>query len=118
MLMRRIRCACCARAANGHAAAPPIAVISSRRPTLIAMRPSLRGSGKDTMAQACGLHIEKAGLPVGRLVLGVPNIRATSPEVGGTVDSHIRTVTAPNAIAAGGLAGKVMNPTTVSARPK
>ena len=34
--MRRIRSACCARAANGHVAAPPRSVMNSRR--LIAPR--------------------------------------------------------------------------------
>jgi hypothetical protein len=32
MAMRRIRSACCARAANGQAAAPPSSVMTSRRP--------------------------------------------------------------------------------------
>src|SRR3981189_2192820 len=48
----------------------------------------------------------------------VPNIRATRLEVGGTVDSQRKPVTAPNTIAAAGLAGRVMKATTATARPK
>jgi hypothetical protein len=48
----------------------------------------------------------------------VPNMRATSPDVGGTVESHRSPVTAPNVMAAAGLAGKVMKATTASARQK
>ena len=37
--MRRIRSGCCARAASGHAAAPPISVMNSRRLMGFVLRP-------------------------------------------------------------------------------
>ena len=48
----------------------------------------------------------------------VPNITATSAEVGGTVDSQSSPVTAPNVSAESGLMGSVMNATIARARMK
>ena len=44
----------------------------------------------------------------------VPNMTATSAEVGGTVDSHSRPITAPKISVATGLAGSVMKTTIAS----
>src|SRR5215216_1234657 len=48
----------------------------------------------------------------------VPNISATSEEVGGTVESHRSPVTAPNTTAEAKLAGSVMKAIAASARAK
>src|SRR6202045_2869151 len=48
----------------------------------------------------------------------VPNISATRLEVGGTVDSQVRPVTMPNAIAEKVVIGNEMNATIDSARTK
>src|SRR5262249_52453720 len=48
----------------------------------------------------------------------VPNITATRPEVGGTVESQRKPVTAPNTSAEPVLAGSVTKATIASARPK
>ena len=49
---------CCARAASGHAAAPPSAVSNSRRPMVTVIRPSRARcvKGNDTTPRARGLH--------------------------------------------------------------
>ena len=48
----------------------------------------------------------------------VPNMTATSADVGGTVDSHMSPVTAPKTNVAIGLAGSVMKATIATARIK
>jgi hypothetical protein len=48
----------------------------------------------------------------------VPNISATRPEVGGTVDSQVRPVTTPNASAENVVTGNETNATIESARTK
>ena len=48
----------------------------------------------------------------------VPNISATSAEVGGTVESQVRPVTAPKTIAEKGVIGNEMKATIDSARRK
>ena len=48
----------------------------------------------------------------------VPNISATSPEVGGTVESQSSPVTAPNTSVEAVLGGSMIRPTIADARPK
>src|SRR5262245_24425979 len=60
--------ACCARAASGHAAAPPSAVSNSRRPMETVIRPSLPHEVRkrnDTAPSACGLHVVLRQPPCG-----------------------------------------------------
>jgi hypothetical protein len=62
--MRRIRSDCCARAASGHATAPPPNAASNvRRPMVTVMRPSRARvrKGNDTTPRACRLHVRRAG---------------------------------------------------------
>ena len=48
----------------------------------------------------------------------MPNITATRPEVGGTVESQSSPVTAPKISVAAGVAGSMMKTTIASARAK
>src|SRR6266700_2532257 len=59
---------------------------------------------------------EKNAKPNSMASQRVPNISATSAEVGGTVESHSRPIAAPKASVAGVLGGSTTNATIASAR--
>src|SRR5262245_15022349 len=68
-LKNRTRSPCCARAASGHAAAPPSAASNARRPMVTVIRPLPREvrEGNGTTTRACSLHVQggQDALPVG-----------------------------------------------------